>query len=127
MTQRFLTAEDVRRLGGPEIVVERGTLVTPQAQEAARIAGVSIRTQDGAWTEPTPDRGPDTGRALESLPQRPEPMGDDTTTGLVVSAVGRDRPGVLAELTAALAAAGSSVHDISQKAMEGYFPPGPDR
>lgn len=39
MTKRFLTAEDVRRLGGPEILLEEGTVVTPQAAEAAATAG----------------------------------------------------------------------------------------
>ena len=48
MTKRFLTAEDVRRLGGPEILLEEGTVVTPQAAEAAATAGVRLIGPAGA-------------------------------------------------------------------------------
>ncbi len=58
MTRRFLTAEDVRRLGGPEILLEAGTVVTPQAAEAAAAAGVRILGPAGAYAPPRPDRGP---------------------------------------------------------------------
>jgi ACT domain-containing protein len=39
----------------------------------------------------------------------------------VVTAVGKNRPGVLAEITSALATAQCNVLDISQKMVEGYF------
>ena len=38
-----------------------------------------------------------------------------------MTAVGKNRPGVLAELTTAIGHAGASVHDISQRVVEGYF------
>ena len=38
-----------------------------------------------------------------------------------MTAVGKNRSGVLAEITAAIAAAGGNVHDVSQKVVEGYF------
>ena len=38
-----------------------------------------------------------------------------------MTAVGRNRRGVLAELTAELSAAGANVHDVSQKVIEGFF------
>ena len=41
--------------------------------------------------------------------------------GVVLTAVGRNRPGVLAEVSAAVSAAGANVRDISQKMVEGYF------
>ena len=40
MGRRFLTAEDVRRLGGPAISVDADTVVTPQALEAAASLGI---------------------------------------------------------------------------------------
>jgi len=52
----------------------------------------------------------------------PEPDPDDTAgPSVIVTAVGKNRAGVLAELTGALAQAGVSVHDISQRVVEGYF------
>ena len=56
MARRFLTAEDVRRAGSGEIVVDADTVVTPHALEAAGAAGITIRTAEGgAWSEPEPD------------------------------------------------------------------------
>ncbi len=135
MPRRFLTVEDVHRARGREIVVDEATVVTPQALRAAQEAGVAIRTPAGPWREPPPDRGPDAARAAYALPHLPEPREDAlAATGVVVTVVGKNRRGVLAELTAALAEAGANVHDISQRLIEGYFhliltvelPPGED-
>ena len=122
MSRRFLTAEDVRRAGGPEIVVDETTVVTPQAAEAARSAGIRIRGAGGPLAEPPPDRGPDAERAARSLPHLPEPADDPSLASTaIVTAVGRNRPGVLAALTAAIAESGGNVHDVSQKVVEGFF------
>jgi len=118
---RFLTSEDVRRLGGPEITVEEGTLVTEAAAREAETLGVSIRSRTGAYVEPVPDRGPDADLALRALPNLPEPSSGEAGTGVVVTAVGRNRPGVLAEITAAVGASDANIRDISQRMIEGYF------
>lgn len=133
MARRFLTAEDVRRLGGPRIQLDGETVVTPQAAEAAAAAGIEIAGPAGAYAPPVPDRGPDAARAAATLPHLPEPSSTDGI-GLVVTVVGRNRPGVLAEVTAALGAAECDVRDISQRTVGAYFhmvltcavPPGRD-
>ncbi len=124
MSRRFLTAEDVRRqAAGGQVVVDADTLATPHALELARQMGVRIVTGTGApYSEPAPDRGPDAARALTTLPHLPEPIDDnEIATGVVITAVGRNRPGVLAEITTAVAKTRGSVHGISQKMIEGYF------
>ncbi len=124
MARRYLTADDVRRLApaGGQIVVDAETLATPHALSLAEELGVRIVTGTGGnYTEPAPDRGPDAERARRSLPNLPEPTDDDPATSVVITAVGKNRPGVLAEITGALAQAGGSVHDISQKMIQGYF------
>ena len=122
MAKRFLTAEDVRQSGAKEIVVDEQTIVTPQALEAAQSASIVIRTSSGAYAEPKPDRGPDAERAMRSLPHLPEPEADDIAgASVIITAVGKNRAGVLAELTSAVAQAGISVHDISQRVVDGYF------
>ena len=119
MTRRFLTAEDVGHASGSEILVDASTVVTPQALEAAAAAGIEIRTDQGPWSEPAPDRGPDT---LQPHSHLPEPEDNpQLASSAVVTAVGINRPGVLAELTAAIAQGGANVHDVSQKVVEGYF------
>ena len=133
MARRFLTAADVERLGGPEIQVDESTVVTPQAAEAAAAAGVRITGPKGAYAPPMPDRGPDAARAQEVLPHLPEPVSTDGA-GLVVTVVGRNRAGVLAEVTGALGAAECDVRDISQRTVGDFFhmvltaavPPGRD-
>ena len=121
MSRRFLTAEDVRRAGGREIVIDAETVVTPQALEVASQAGIAIRTPSGAYSEPQPDRGPDASRAVTNLRQIPEPAGAHSGQGLIVTVVGTNRPGVLAEVSAAIAELGGNIHDISQKMVDQYF------
>ena len=125
MARRFLTAEDVRRHaleGGGELSVDESTVVTPQARDAASSAGIAITTGTGPWREPVPDRGPDAARAATSLPHLPEPEDNpQLASSAIVTAVGRNRAGVLAEITAAIAELGANIHDVSQKVVEGYF------
>lgn len=137
MSHRWLTAEDVRRAGGSqasgELVVDEGTVVTPQAQEVADALGLTIRTSAGSYAEPAPDRGPDAARAARALPNLPEPgpgarPGDEASgdasgdaNGAVVTVVGRNRAGVLAEITRVLSEADCNVHDISQRIIDGHF------
>lgn len=116
MARKFLTAEDVRRATGTEIVVDEQTVVTPQALETAQAAGIAVRTSAGAYTPPRPDRGPDAPH-----PDLPEPLEEPLERGLVVTAVGRNRPGVLAEITTAIGGFHADVHDLSQKVVKGYF------
>lgn len=123
MPRRFITAEDVRRAGSGDLIVDAETVVTPQALEAAAAAGVTLRQSNGqAYAEPEPDRGPDAARAQAAQPYLPEPAaGIGGDTGVVVTVVGRNRPGVLAEITTGLAQAGADVRDIAQKTVQDYF------
>ncbi len=123
MSRRFLTADDVRRASGTTISVDVDTVVTPQALEVARSMGVAITTSAGAYTEPAPDRGPDVDNELLRLSDRPEPVGEDLggNDGVIVTAVGVNRPGVLGELSAAVGAHDASIRDVSQKTIGDYF------
>lgn len=122
MPRRFLTVEDLEALEGGEVVVDTNTIVTPQALDVARAAGITIRTTGGEnYAEPTPERGPDAER-LPSARRFPEPPEEgDAARGMVVTVVGRNRPGVLAEVAGSLANLDANIHDISQKMVEGYF------
>lgn len=124
MPRRFITVDDLRALSarGKDIVIDEDTMLTPHAQAFADEHRISVRTQSGgAYKEPAPDRGPDAERAQRTLPHLPEPVDDGPGTAVVITAVGKNRPGVLAEITGALAASKASVHDISQRMIEGYF------
>ena len=121
MARRFLTVEDLQRANTREIRVDADTLVTPQAQEWARTHGIALVNGPQGYVEPAPDRGPDAARAAQSLPHLPEPVDAEMGHGLVVTAAGRNRPGVLAEVTGAIGKLGGNILDVSQKMVEGYF------
>ena len=124
MPRRYLTVDDLRSLSaqGREIVVDAETLLTPHALAFAAENGLAVRTTTGAdYSEPAPDRGPDAEGAQRTLPHLPEPVDDEPSTSVVITAVGKNRPGVLAEITGTLAQLHASVHDISQRMIEGYF------
>lgn len=121
MPRRFLTAEDVRRAGAGPIEVGAQTVVTPHARQVAEELGVRLVTGGGDWVPASPDRGPDAEGAQASLPHLPEPEGDGESGSVIVTAVGRNRPGVLAEVTQILSESGASIADISQRMIEGYF------
>ncbi len=57
----------------------------------------------------------------QSLPHLPEPIDAEMGQGIVVTAAGRNRPGVLAEVTSAIGEQGGNILDVSQKMVEGYF------
>ena len=120
MARRFITVDDLVRLNAREVLLDSDTVVTPQALDHARAKGIVLRTSAGAYTEPAPDRGPDAERAARTLPHLPEPDAE-LGPGIVVTAVGRNRPGVLAEITNAVATSKGSVLDISQKMIADYF------
>ena len=57
------------------------------------------------------------------MPHLPEPESDNalSATTVIVTVVGRNRSGVLAEVTNEIARQQANVHDITQKMVESYF------
>ena len=122
MARRFITVEDIQRVQGSELVVDDDTIVTPQALEAAAAAGITVRGSSGTYSEPEPDRGPDADAGVSRLPHLPEPeAGPHSASSAVATVVGRNRPGVLAEVTGALAGLNISIGDVAQKMIQDYF------
>ena len=95
------------------------------------------RIADALGSEATPERVERVARAVldaqapgapTAPPRSPGPAGDGRGgaaptdgTRVVVTAYGRDTPGVLAAITAELAASGANLLDVSQKILQGYF------
>ena len=121
MPRRFLTAEDVRRAGSGPLEVSPETVVTPHARQVAGELGIRLVTGGGDWVPGPPDRGPDAEGARRSLPHLPEPEGGEAEGSVIVTAVGRNRPGVLAELTGVLSEAGASIGDSRAPVAAGVF------
>ena len=88
------------------------------------------RIADALGAEATPDRVERVARAVldaqapvptSAPPPRASAERGGAGTRVVVTAYGRDTPGVLAAITAELAASGANLLDVSQKILQGYF------
>ena len=104
MARRIVTREDVEAARGQGTVeIGPDDVVTEAARELAKRSGVSIRATS-SQLDPLPSR---------SSVQGAEPARDSHNA--IVTAVGRNRRFILAELTQNIAELGGSVHDISQR------------
>ena len=98
---------DVRSLID-RVATALGSEATPERVE--RVARAVLEAGSTSRTDTN-------GAGHVAIPEGPAPG----RTRVVVTAYGRDRPGVLAALTAELSAAGANVLDVSQKVLQGYF------
>lgn len=108
--KRIVTREDVEaaRDSGRPLSVGSDDVVTEAARDLANRLGVRIDVVGvSAADGPMPTAS---SIAAGTVPER-----------AVVSAVGRNRRGILAELTAQVANLGGSVEDISQRIVANYF------
>ncbi len=138
MARTFITAEDVAKLPeGHRLTVDDNTTITPPARELARRRGVTIvdggevastagRAPTRAPTAPVPatvltdahaTNGPHAVHAHDASARH----GGQTPQTIIVTAVGVNRPGVLAEVTDAIGKLGGDIQDLSQKITGGYF------
>jgi ACT domain-containing protein len=140
MVRTILTAEDIAALAeGARLVVDENTTLTASARELARRRGLEI-VEDGVLTERAPSREPPSGAALREGAAAPSagvpgaadraraaevaaaPFVAGGAPGLIlVTAVGVNRAGVLAELSSAVGGLGGDIQDVSQRITAGYF------
>lgn len=109
--KRIVTREDIEaaRDSGRPLAVGSDDVVTEAARDLASRLGVRIEVVG-------------VGEAGSSRPTVGEVLaGDPPHERAVVSAVGRNRRGILAELTGQISTLGGNVEDISQRIVSGYF------
>lgn len=135
MTRRILTADDVAALPVDQALhLDENTTLTGAARDLARRRGIELVEHDGAA-----DAGARGGRTVPGASGVEDPpRGDHATVAsaassapndvpagrpgrLIVTAVGSNRPGILAELTAAVGQLGGDIQDLSQRITGGYF------
>jgi ACT domain-containing protein len=131
MARRILTKQDVlAHASYGRIEVGPDDIVTPAALEAARRAAVEIVQGAGAPVLPgaalleagTRAPGPALARLAAAARSSPPPgAGEDGENEVILTCVGRNRPGVLAEITARVAASHGNILNISQRIVENYF------
>ncbi len=133
MARRILTAEDVGAMErGVSLVVDEATTVTAAARDLARRRNITIEEVEASTTaEASPSvRSAAGGRAgAPSGAAASTTAAGDASPGahagpvghLIVTAVGVNRPQVMAELTEAVGRLGGDIQDVSQRITGGYF------
>jgi ACT domain-containing protein len=132
MARTIITAEDVTQMdAGATIVVDADTTITAAARELARRRGITVQdTEDGA-TPPAaasnapgsaPGRASTEANAAHAAEVAAAPFVAGGALGsIIVTAVGVNRPGVMAELSTAVGGLGGDIQDVSQRITGGYF------
>ena len=122
MTRRVVTKEDVLAAKGGLLEVGPEDVVTAAALEASTREGVRIVRAGDAPEKPAPAPAP----AASATPWDGFAAGNaavsaDSAPAAFVTAVGKNRPYVLAEITTKIGELNGDIYDISQRIISGYF------
>jgi ACT domain-containing protein len=117
MARRILTKADVEAARSKgELTLGPDDFLTEAAREYANRIGLALREPGvaGAPATSAPSGGSSVGHA---------PLRDDALSGegAIVTAIGRNRPHILAELTQRIADLNGNITDISQRLVQDYF------
>jgi len=119
MSRRILTAEDVARMEpGTRLVLDETVLLTGSARDLALRRGVEL-VEDAGGGDPGAALVASEAPGVETPPAPAAPRGRPRR--IIVTAVGVNRSGVMAELTAAVGGLGGDIQDLSQRITGGYF------
>ncbi len=132
MARTFLTREDMRNLPmGGTLKLDRDRAITPTGLDEATSRGIQVLGEDGGAMNRVEGSAVPASQSGMTLPGSQlgalgalgiPPAARGQAGGLViVSALGKNRPRVLAELTAAVADCGGDIQDITQRVLQGYF------
>jgi ACT domain-containing protein len=120
MSRRVVTKEDVLAAKGGTLEIGPDDVVTAAALEASTRASVQIVRREGA-PEPAPAAAPAPGPWDSFAPGAAGISAADGAPAAVVTAIGRNRPFVLAEITTKIGELNGDIFDISQRIVSGYF------
>jgi ACT domain-containing protein len=109
MARPIVTKADVQAAKGGTLQVSADAVVTEAARDLAERVGVTI----------TVERLHDT--ALPAAPGAPGRPSPDPVNRCLVTAVGRNRPRVLAEITQRIGELDGNILDLSQRIVDAYF------
>jgi len=124
MARTIITAEDVTQMAaGTSINVDADTTITAAARELARRRGITVNeTDDGAAQQPATGGVQAEAEQARAAEVAAAPfVGGGAAGSIIVTAVGVNRPGVMAELTSAVGELGGDIQDVSQRITGGYF------
>jgi ACT domain-containing protein len=123
MSRRVVTKEDVLAAKGGVLEIGPDDLVTAAALEASTREGVQIarKTETAPVARETAPVHP-AGPAFDHFaPGTAAVSATDGSPAAIVTAVGKNRPFVLAEITGKIGELNGDIYDISQRIISGYF------
>ena len=122
MTRRILTAEDIEQLeAGCRLVVDDQTTLTGPARDVARRRGIVLVEGGGPQSAAEAVDAAIEAQAGGAVAADTGARGAGPGGIIIVTAVGVNRPGVMAELTSAIGQLGGDIQDVSQRITGGYF------
>ncbi len=130
MPRTIIMAEDVAAMAeGGRLVIDDNTTITASARELARRRGIEfVEATGGGAGGAGGSAGRGTAGAAQAATdaviagQREAPFTASSTPGtIIVTAIGVNRAGVMAELTGAVGELGGDIQDVSQRITGGYF------
>src|SRR5580693_4821065 len=125
MSRRVVTKEDVQAAKQGVLEIGPDDLVTEAALEASAREGVSIVRKGEAAPPPREPKAPGAAAPAQAFdpfaPGSAALSATDGTPAAIVTAVGKNRPFVLAEITAKIGELNGDIYDISQRIISGYF------
>jgi ACT domain-containing protein len=124
MSRRVVTREDVLAAKGGLLEIGPDDVVTAAALEASTREGVRIVRAGDAPAKATPAPAPAasaSATAWDGFAAGNAAVSADSSPAAFVTAVGKNRPYVLAEITTKIGELNGDIYDISQRIISGYF------
>ncbi len=120
MPRTIIMAEDVAAMAeGGRLVIDDNTTVTASARELARRRGIEL--VEGSGGAGLSSQASASNAVLAEQRAGAAFVGGGVPGTIIVTAVGVNRPGVMAELTTAVGELGGDIQDVSQRLTGGYF------
>ncbi len=128
MARRVITKQDVDAARDGTLAIGPDDVVTAAALEAAARARVAIVRGEPEASAPAatpqlqaPNSEPRTPSWDPFAPGAAAPTSSDGAPSAIVTAIGRNRPFVLSEITTRIGELNGDILDISQRIVSGYF------
>jgi ACT domain-containing protein len=106
---------------GSRLVIDDNTTITASARELARRRGIELVEGAGHGAQGVKSAQDATDAVLAEQRAAAPFVGGGAPGTIIVTAVGVNRPGVMAELTTAVGELGGDIQDVSQRLTGGYF------
>ncbi len=111
---------DVMPAGG-QLTLTPGAIITPAARDAAEARGITVLEAGAAAPTQAPTVAPSRTAGFRASEIPAAPAHKNGPEQVIVTAVGKNRPRILSEITSKIAELNGNVMDINQRILQDYF------